>query len=99
MAQPFKHPSTGRYYIRRNVPAELRHVLGHEYKRSLGTCEAAEAKARFAEHWARSETMFALARAQAAGQEMMKPGDAEQLAARWFCAEQERLWRTRSFVD
>ena len=99
MAQPFRHPTTGAYYIRRKVPAELRAQLGHEFKRSLKTRDPAKAKARFAEEWAKSETAFALARAQAAGQDVLKPGDAEQLAARWFRAEQDRLWRTGAFVE
>ena len=99
MAQPFKHPQTGRYYIRRKVPAELRQALGHEYKKSLGTSDPAEAKARFAEQWSKSEAAFAMAIAQAAGHDVMKPGDAEQLAARWFRAEQERLWRTGAFTS
>jgi hypothetical protein len=65
MAQPYKHPTTGSYYIRRKVPAELRHALGHEFKRSLKTRDPAEAKLRFAGEWAKSEAAFALARAQA----------------------------------
>lgn len=99
MAQPFKHPTTGSYYIRRKVPAELRAALGREYKRSLKTYDPVEAKARFAEEWSRSEAMFALARAQATGQDVMKAGDPEQLAARWFREEQGRLWRTGTFTD
>jgi integrase len=99
MAQPFRHPTTGAYYIRRKVPAELRQALGHEYKRSLKTRDPFEAKARFAEQWSLSEVAFSQARAQASGQDVMKPGDAEQLAARWFRAEQERLWRTEAFVE
>jgi integrase len=97
MAQPTLFPSG--YYIRRKVPAELRPFLGREYKRSLKTRDPAEAKARFAEHWSESELAFARARAQAAGEDVMKPGDAEQLAARWFREEQERLWRTGAFTD
>lgn len=99
MAQPFKHPTTGRYYIRRKVPPDLRPMLGHEYKRSLKTSDASEAKARFAEQWAQSEAVFALARAQVAGEDVLKPGDAEQLAARWFRTEQGRLWQSGSFTD
>jgi integrase len=99
MAQPFRHQVTGRYYIRRKVPAELRPALGHEFKRSLKTRDPVEAKARFAEQWSLSEVAFAQARAQAAGQDVLQPGDAEQLAARWFRAEQDRLWRTGAFVD
>jgi hypothetical protein len=44
MAQPFKHPTTGIYYIRRKVPPDLREVLGREYKRSLNTSDNGLAK-------------------------------------------------------
>ncbi|WP_337251415.1 DUF6538 domain-containing protein, partial [Pseudomonas amygdali] len=40
MAQPWKDPRTGTYYIRRRIPKELRPLLpeaGETYKRSLGT--------------------------------------------------------------
>uniref|UniRef100_UPI003531E4E5 DUF6538 domain-containing protein n=2 Tax=unclassified Pseudomonas TaxID=196821 RepID=UPI003531E4E5 len=37
MAQPFKHPQSGVFYLRRRVPDELRPIPGHEYKRSLKT--------------------------------------------------------------
>ncbi len=63
MTQPFRS-KTGIYQLRRKVPVELRPALGHEYKRSLKTRDPDEAKRRFAEEWVRSETAFALARAQ-----------------------------------
>jgi len=44
MAQPVKHPKSGIYQLRRKVPEELRAALGHEYKRSLKTADAAEAR-------------------------------------------------------
>jgi hypothetical protein len=42
MAQPFAHPQTGIYYLRRKVPDELRQALGREFKRSLKTRERGE---------------------------------------------------------
>lgn len=87
MAQPFKHPSCGMYYLRRRVPDELHPVLGKEYKRSLKTRDAAEAKARFAAAWVQCEEAFSLARAQAAGTASLNAHDIQQLAARWFRAE------------
>lgn len=63
MADPFKHPDTGIYYIRRKVPLELRAALGREFKRSLKTRDPLEAKYEFARAWAVSEEAFAAARA------------------------------------
>ena len=86
MAQPVLTPS-GVYQLRRKVPPELLAVLGREYKRSLKTRDPAEAKVRFAEEWVRSERVFALARAQKGGAELLAPRDIEQLASRWYRSE------------
>jgi len=98
MAQPFKHPTSGIYYIRRKVPDELRAALGREYKRSLNTREAGLAKSRFAAAWSVSEQAFALARAQGNGDDVLSQQDAEQIAARWLRAEQEKLERSGRFT-
>lgn len=71
MAQPFKHPTSGVFYLRRRVPGELRSVLGREYKRSLKTRDPNEAKARFAAEYSKSEEAFSIARAQLAGRESL----------------------------
>ncbi|MGP0148141.1 DUF6538 domain-containing protein [Pseudomonas oryzihabitans] len=97
MAQPFLHPSTGVYYIRRRVPDELRPALGREYKRSLKTRDRLEAKARFAAEWTRSEEVFSLARAQLAGVQVLTKRDMQQLAARWFRQELEELEQSGNF--
>jgi integrase len=99
MAQPFKHPTSGIYWLRRKVPAEYHASLGLEFKRSLKTRDPAEAKARFAEAWSDSEHAFALARSQAGGAGVFGPQDAQQLAARWFRSEQARLESTGAFSD
>ena len=99
MAQPIKHPQTGIYQLRRKVPETLREALGREYKRSLGTRDPQEAKSRFAAAWVESEQSFALARAQSSGEYVLSRMDAEQLAARWFRAEQERLEGSGRFTD
>ncbi|MDB5820348.1 MAG: Integrase, partial [Rhizobacter sp.] len=62
MAQPFKHPESGVFYLRRKVPAELRDALGREFKRSLKTKDWSLAKSRFIAEFAKSEEAFALAR-------------------------------------
>jgi hypothetical protein len=98
MAQPFKS-STGIYQLRRKVPSELRRALGHEYKRSLKTRDPSEAKTRFAEEWARSDDAFALARAQSGGLDTLGERDVQQLAARWFRAEAQKLEASGNFVE
>ncbi|WP_318652063.1 DUF6538 domain-containing protein [Pseudomonas sp. PDM16] len=97
MAQPWKHPSSGLFYIRRRVPDELRPVLGLEYKRSLKTREPGKAKALFAAAWVRSEEVFSAARAQVAGLPALTARDVQQLAARWFRQELEEMERTGEF--
>lgn len=84
MAQPVKHPASGIYLIRRKVPKDLQSALGHEYKRSLGTRDPGEAKRAFALAFEESEKVFALARAQAQGLQMLTARDLQILAGRWF---------------
>jgi integrase len=84
MPQPWKQPESGMYYLRLRVPAELRPVLGHEFKRSLNTRSPAEAKARYPEKLLAAQQAFARAREQAAGKELLTDRDIEQLAARWY---------------
>ena len=53
MAQPYKHPKSGIFQLRRKVPDDLRQALARrEYKRSLDTRDPTEAKARFVLAWA-----------------------------------------------
>jgi len=97
MAQPFKHPDTGIYYLRRKVPPELRSFLGREYKRSLNTREPTEAKALFAEQWAKSESAFATARVQLNGVTVMSVPDIQAFAAHWYQAELAKMEATGDF--
>ncbi len=97
MADPFKHPVSGIYYLRRKVPLELRAALGREIKRSLKTRDPVQAKYEFARAWAESEETLAAARAELKGVEAISAFDAQQLAARWFRSEQEKLERTGQF--
>ncbi len=87
MAQPYKHPTTGIYYLRRRVPDELRPTLGREFKRSLKTHNPSEAKSLFVKAWADSDEVFALARAQSGGVSLLGARDVQQLAARWVQEE------------
>ncbi|MCO6059924.1 site-specific integrase [Pseudomonas sp. MOB-449] len=65
IAQPFRHPDSGIYYLRRVVPEDLRPILGKvEIRRSLRTRDHREAKAAFAIAFADSERLFLEARRQ-----------------------------------
>jgi integrase len=98
MLQPVPHPVSGIYYLRRKVPAALRAALGREYKKSLKTRDPIEARIRFTAALAQSDEAFAHARAQNGGTEVVSRHDAQQIAARWFRAEQERMDQTSTFV-
>jgi integrase len=63
IAQPFRHPDSGIYYLRRRVPDDLRHIIGKtEIRRSLNTRNHQQAKAAFAIAYAESERLFTNAR-------------------------------------
>lgn len=92
MPQPFKHPQSGVYYLRRKVPIPLREAMGcTEYKVSLNTRDPSEAKRLFAEEFTRSEERFALARAQIKGAHVLGLKDMHILAGRWFRSEQDAM--------
>ncbi|KWS92126.1 hypothetical protein AL048_03030 [Pseudomonas syringae pv. castaneae] len=100
MAQPWKDPRTGTYYIRRRIPKELRPLLpeaGETYKRSLGTKDTREAKTLFAAAWGRSEEFFLNIRLQLSGTNTPTLQDAIQLAARWAKAELDHMESTGRF--
>ncbi|QXH46138.1 hypothetical protein KSS93_25270 [Pseudomonas xanthosomatis] len=63
IAQPFRHPDSGIYYLRRRVPDDLRAIIGKtEIRRSLNTRNHHQAKSAFALAYAESERMFIDAR-------------------------------------
>lgn len=63
IAQPFRHPDSGIYYLRRRVPDDLRQIIGKtEIRRSLNTRHHQQAKAAFALAYAESERLFNAAR-------------------------------------
>ncbi|MDH4869317.1 site-specific integrase [Pseudomonas sp. BN515] len=63
IAQPFRHPDSGIYYLRRVVPEELRPIVGKvEIRRSLRTRDYRQAKSAFAAAYADSERLFQQAR-------------------------------------
>jgi hypothetical protein len=63
MARPWKHPN-GTYYLLKRVPKDLQALVGKKLvKRSLGTRDPAEAKARHAQENAKLEKTWAGLRA------------------------------------
>lgn len=63
IAQPFRHPDSGIYYLRRRVPDDLRSIIGKtEIRRSLHTRNHLHAKTAFALAYAESERLFLDAR-------------------------------------
>lgn len=90
MSRPHKD-SRGVYHCRRKVPADIRPLLGGEYKRSLRTKDPAEARRLFPAAYQESEECFALARAQVAGGVQLSANDVLQLASRWFHQELAKM--------
>lgn len=92
MAQPWKDPRSGIYYIRRRVPKDVKPYLpqfGEFYKRSLETTCRIEAKTRFASEWTKSEELFGRTRLQNQGDFQPAARDAIQIAAWWAKRELE----------
>lgn len=99
MAQPFKHPKTGIYYIRRKVPDELVPLLGREFKRSLGTKHLAEAKPLYAEQLRLSEEAYQAARKRLRGEAMLTHEQMHAIASEWLAQEQLRLETTKDLTE
>ena len=63
MADPWKHPRTGVYYIRRHLPTDVRAKFGLvEFKRTLGTKSSSDARRLFHAASAELDEAIALAR-------------------------------------
>ena len=100
MATPWRHPQTGTYYLRRQIPAPLRDEFGGRqlWKRSLETKDPDEARRMFATINAELETLFAQAReaiAQRAASSKLTAQTAADAVAR--IAETERGSRMERF--
>ena len=91
MATPWRHPLTGSYYIRRQIPEALRSCFGGKslWQVSLKTKDLESARALFADANAKLEQRFADARA-ALSQELA-PDRAQELVAAWL-REPELKW-------
>ena len=87
MAEPWRHPETGTYYLRRQIPKPLRDEFGGRqlWKRSLETKDPGEARATFTVMNAELERMFAAARdaiAERAARDVLTPELAAKAVAR-----------------
>ena len=88
IAQPFRHPDSGIYYLQRVVPEDLRTVVGKvERRRSLRTRDHREAKAAFAAAYAESEKLFQQAR-QGGPLRLSQPSCRRPLPAPILCSLQ-----------
>jgi integrase len=86
MSRPWKHPSSGVYWLRKGVPEDLRKLVGkREEKRSLQTRDPVEAKRRHAEALSEIESRWANLRA---GPKALTEREAHQLVVsvhdRWL---------------
>lgn len=84
MATPWRHPQTGSFYIRRQIPEPLRPCFGGKsiWQVSLRTKDGAEAARLFASTNAELEQRFADAHA-ALGQHL-EPERAQEIVAAWL---------------
>lgn len=87
MAEPWRHPETGTYYLRRQIPKTLREEFGGRqlWKRSLETKDASEARMAFTVANAELERMFAAARsaiAERSARSVLTPELAAQAVGR-----------------
>lgn len=101
MASPYRHPTTGVYYIRRKVPKDLQGLIPEIYKRTLRTKDLPQAKVRFAQAWIDSEKHFEEARERLRRTEAppeVPERDIQQMAARWFRKTLDEMERTGDFT-
>jgi integrase len=81
MAKPWKHPDSGIYYHRVEVPKDIRSIINKSWiKSSLRTKNFSEAKHLFALQYAETQALFSQAREQIS----LTPKDIEILTQRWF---------------
>src|SRR4051794_22251773 len=101
MSRPYKHPTTGIYWLRKRVPDAVQPLIGkREIRRSLKTTDPAEAKRRHREALAELETKWANLKA---GPRTLTEREAHELAVyvhdRWLelykdNPSQQTAWRT-----
>ncbi|MEG3086843.1 site-specific integrase [Sphingomonas sp. PB4P5] len=89
MAQPYKHPQTGIYHLRRQIPEKLRAAFGGKalYKASLGTKDFVKASVLFTAANAELERQFEEARERLASTGDPRPSqrdEAQRLVMAYF---------------
>ena len=90
MIRPYRHPKTGKYWVRKVVPAPLRAIVGkRELIESLGTKDCAEAKAKAGPVVARFEAIMAAARR---GGSRLTEHDIEGICREWYRSELAHWW-------
>lgn len=94
MPKPWKHPKSGIYYHRIDVPKEIRNIIGKTtIKKSLNTNSFSEAKRLFAPIYADTQALFAQARKYV----HLTPKDIEILAQRWLKESIEEIENGEAF--
>ena len=96
MTKPWKHPRSGIFYLRREVPEDIRQIIGkREWKVSLRTRDFAAARPRFASELIRCEDIFFAAREQLAGRPRVLASDAPSspIGGRKLCLSHGRASR------
>ena len=96
MIQPYKDPKTGYYKIRKVIPLKLRRFLGGqtEFKKSLETQDAKEAKAKAPAVIAEFNAIIAGALLRKQNQEIelkIDKAELEVIVSRWLINERQRL--------
>ncbi len=111
MSQPYKHPKTGVYWIRRSVPKGIRETFGKtEVKRSLRTKDLSEARVLYPIEYDKINQEFiacrreqerkqALAATSVVEQDSLSPRDINILTARYYNAELSRMQQSKTLGE
>lgn len=83
MAHPYRNPTSGVYYLRRQIPAELRPAFGGRslYQKTLGTRDYVQAARLFTSANAQLESQFETARQRLATTGDCRPSQVEEADA------------------
>ncbi|WP_032096029.1 MULTISPECIES: site-specific integrase [unclassified Alteromonas] len=102
MSSPFKHPSSGTYYLRKGVPKHLTSVIGKtEFKQSLRTKDLREAKKRIIPLLADIDQQLDFAELTLRGENNheLSLRDCQIIANRWYVSAREKVQKTDSYDD